>query len=336
VVTRRLGSQGPDLSVLGFGTWVTGGPWRFGWGPIDDDESVDAMRHAIEGGVNWIDTAAVYGLGHSEKVVGRAVRPYRVGEEVFVFTKCGRRWEEEAEGTRLYYDLRPESIREECEASLQRLGVEQIDLYQFHWPDIATGTPVEESWATMAELVDEGKVRWLGVSNFDVELLDRCETVRHVDSLQPPLNMLNRNARKELVPWCEAHGTGVIVYSPMASGLLTGSFSREGMERLDEGDFRRNAPPFQEPKLTQNLALVERLEDVAARLGTTLPALAVAWTLAVPGVTGAIVGARRPAQVDDWLGAADVQLDEATVAEIEGAIEQTDAGVDTPPSPPPP
>ena len=333
---RRLGSAGPELSVLGFGTWVTGGPWRFGWGPTDDDESVAAIRHAVEHGVNWIDTAAVYGLGHAEEVVGRALESYRVGEEVFVFTKCGRRWEEQQEGTRLFYDLRPESIREECEASLRRLGVERIDLYQFHWPDIATSTAVEESWGTMGELVDEGKVRWLGVSNFSVELLERCESVRHVDSLQPPLSLLNRHARLELIPWSSAHGTGVIAYSPMASGLLTGSFSREGIGRLAEGDFRRNAPPFQEPKLSQNLALVERLEALAARLQTTLPALAVAWALAVPGVTGAIVGARSPAQVDGWLGAADVELDEAKLAELERAIRETGAGVDTPPNPPPP
>jgi aryl-alcohol dehydrogenase-like predicted oxidoreductase len=335
VVTRRLGSQGPELSALGFGTWVTGGPWRFGWGPIDDDESIVAIRHAIEAGVHWIDTAAVYGLGHAETVVGRAIQPYRAGEDVFVFTKCGRRWEEEAEDTGIHYDLRPESIREECENSLRRLGVERIDLYQFHWPDIATGTAVEESWGTMAELVAEGKVRWLGVSNFDVPLLERCEAVRHVDSLQPPLNLLNRNARRELIPWSKANGTGVIVYSPMASGLLTGSFSRDGLERLAPDDFRRGAPAFQEPKLSQNLALVQRLASIAGRLETTLPALAVAWTLAVPGVTGAIVGARRPEQVDDWLGAADVALDKAALAEIERAIDEAGAGVDTPPNPPP-
>jgi aryl-alcohol dehydrogenase-like predicted oxidoreductase len=334
VVTRRLGSQGPELSVLGFGTWVTGGPWRFGWGPIDDEESVGAIRHAVEHGVNWIDTAAAYGLGHAEEVVARAIEPFRAGEDVYVFTKCGRRWEEQAEGTRIYFDLRPESIREECEASLRRLRVERIDLYQFHWPDLATGTAVEESWGTMGELVDEGKVRFVGVSNFSVELLERCEHVRHVDSLQPPLSLLDRNARRELIPWCAANGTGAIVYSPMASGLLTGSFSREGLERLAPDDFRRNAPPFQEPKLSQNLALVERLERVAHRLRTTLPALAVAWTLHVPGVTGAIVGARRAAQVDDWLGAADVSLDEAALAEIERAIEETGAGTDEPPTPP--
>jgi aryl-alcohol dehydrogenase-like predicted oxidoreductase len=334
VVRRRLGSAGPELSVLGFGTWVTGGPWRFGWGPTDDEESVAAIRRAIEAGVNWIDTAAVYGLGHSEEVVGRAVEPYRVGEEVFVFTKCGRRWDTE-DPSRLHYDLRPEAIRDECEASLRRLGVERIDLYQFHWPDIATGTPVEESWATMAELVDEGKVRWIGLSNSSVELLERCAAVRHVDSLQPPLSLLNRHARSELVPWCAAHGTGVIAYSPMASGLLTGSFSRERLASLAPDDFRRGAPPFQEPKLSQNLELVERARAIAERLGTTLPALAVAWVLAVPGVTGAIVGARRPEQVGDWLLAADVALDDATLAELERALGETGAGVDTPPSPPP-
>jgi aryl-alcohol dehydrogenase-like predicted oxidoreductase len=333
VVTRRLGTAGPELSVLGFGTWVTGGPWRFGWGPTDDDESVRAIRHAIEAGVNWIDTAAVYGLGHAEEVVRRAVEPYRVGEDVLVFTKCGRRWREDEESS-IYSDLRPESIREECEASLRRLGVERIDLYQFHWPDLATGTAVEESWAAMGELVDEGKVRWIGVSNFSLELLQRCERVRHVDSLQPPLSLLSRHARAELAPWCAEHGTGVICYSPMASGLLTGRFSRERLEQLAPDDFRREAAPFQEPKLSQNLDLVDRARAVAERLATTLPALAVAWVLSVPGVTGAIVGARTPEQVDDWLRAADLALDDATLAELERALEETGAGVETPPSPP--
>jgi aryl-alcohol dehydrogenase-like predicted oxidoreductase len=333
--TERLGSAGPELSVLGFGTWVTGGAWRFGWGSVDDDDSVAAIRHAIERGVNWIDTAAVYGLGHAEEVVARAVQPYRVGEDVFLFTKCGRMWDEQPDGTRLSYDLRPQSIRDQCEASLRRLGVERIDLFQFHWPDIATGTPVEESWEAMGQLVDEGKVRWLGVSNFSIELLARCEAVRHVDSLQPPLSLVNRHARSELIPWCAANGTGVIVYSPMASGLLSGSFSREGLDRLAPDDFRRGAPPFQEPKLSQNLAFVDRLESLAERLGTTTPALAIAWTLSVPGVTGAIVGARRPEQVDDWIGAAELVLEDDTLAELERAIEDTGAGVDTPPNPPP-
>jgi aryl-alcohol dehydrogenase-like predicted oxidoreductase len=334
VLTRVLGSEGPELSVLGFGTWVTGGRWKFGWGPADDSDSIDAIRHAVDCEVNWIDTAAVYGLGHAEEVVGRAIEPYEPGEDVLVFTKCGRRWPEQSEDAQPYYDLRPDSIREECEASLRRLGVERIDLYQFHWPDFGTGTPVEESWGTMAELVQEGKVRWAGVSNFDVALLERCEPILHVDSLQPPLSILNRHARQELIPWCERNGTGVIVYSPMASGLLTGSFNREGLDRLAPDDWRRRAPAFQEPKLSQNLALVERLEEVAGRLETTLPAVALGWTLAVPGVTGAIVGARTPAQVDDWLPAGDLVLEAATLAEIERAIEETGAGIEEPPAPP--
>jgi len=331
VVTRRLGSQGPDLSVLGFGTWAAGGPWRYGWGPADDDASVAAIRRAVDAGVNWIDTAPAYGHGHAEEIVGQALTPYHVGEEVFVFTKCGRRWQENGD---VYTDLRPESIRDECNASLRRLGVERIDLYQFHWPDFVTGTPVEESWQAMADLVDAGKVRWLGVANFDVPLLERCEAVRHVDSAQPPFSLLSRHARVELIPWCESNGTGAIVYSSMASGLLTGSFSRDRLERLPPDDFRRFAEPFQEPKLSQNLALVERARVVAERLETTVPALVVAWTLAVSGVTGAIVGARRPEQVDGWLAAADLELDDAARYELERAIEETGAGVDEAPSPP--
>ena len=241
--------------------------------------------------MNWIDTAATYASGHSEEVVGRAIQSFRAGEDVLVFTKCGRPWR----GGEVYYDLRPASIREECEASLKRLGVDRIDLYQFHWPDYGTGTPVEESWTTMAELVEEGKVRWIGVCNFYVALLDRCEAVCHVDSAQPPLSLLKRNARQELIPWCREHGTGVIGYSPMGSGLLTGSFNREGLDRLAEDDWRRRAPPFQEPKLSQNLALVERLAPIAERLGTNVASLAVAWAVAVPGVTGAKV---EPLSVD--------------------------------------
>jgi aryl-alcohol dehydrogenase-like predicted oxidoreductase len=331
VVTRRLGSAGPEITTLGFGTWALAGPYRFGWGPVDDDESVAAIRRAVEAGINWVDTAPTYGDGHSEEVVGRALEPFRTGEEVLVFTKCGRPWR----GGEVYYDLRPESIREECEASLRRLGVERIDLYQFHWPDYGTGTPVEESWGTMAELADEGKVRWLGVCNFDLPGLRRCEAVRHVDSLQPPFSLLNRHARRELVPWAREHGTGVIAYSPMASGLLTGSFNRDGLDRLAEDDWRRRAPAFQEPQLSRNLALVERLEPLAARLGVGVAALAIAWVLALPGVTGAIVGGRRASQLDDWLGAGDLQLDEQAAAEIEALLEETGAGTDEAPQPPP-
>jgi aryl-alcohol dehydrogenase-like predicted oxidoreductase len=309
------------------------GSYLVGGGAADDEEAAAAVRHAVEAGLNWVDTAAAYGFGHSEEVVGRALEGLRPGEDVYVFTKCGRNWYQTHPD--FAFDLRPESIRFECEQSLRRLGIERIDLYQFHWPDYGTGTPVEESWGAMAELVEEGKVRWAGVSNFSVELLERIEPVHHVDSLQPPLSLLSRHARTELLPWCERNGTGVIVYSPMASGLLTGSFNREGIERLAPDDWRRRAPMFQEPKLSQNLALVDRLAPVAERLGIGLAELAVGWTLAAPGVTAAIVGARRPEQVDAWLGAAGVTLSPDDLAEIESAVAKTGAGTADPPQPPP-
>ncbi len=332
--TRRLGRQGPEVTVVGFGAWAIGGPWRFGWGQVDDDDSIAAVRRAVELGVNWIDTAAVYGLGHSEEVVGRALRPYRVGEDVLVFTKCGRRWEGRPEGV-IENDLRPESIREECERSLRRLGVERIDLYQAHWPDWTTGTLLEESWGTMAALVDEGKVRWIGVSNFDVEQLERCEAVRHVDSVQPPLSLLVRGALPTVVPWAAAHGTGVLGYSPHASGMLAGGYDRARIAALGEDDSRRNAPAFTEPLLSQNLALVERLDALANRLGTTLSGLAIAWVLAQSGVTASIVGTRRPGHVDGWVAAADLVLDNRVLGEIAEAIAETGAGSDAPPEPAP-
>ena len=331
MVMRRLGRAGPEISALGFGTWALAGRYRFGWGAVDDDESVATIRRAVEAGVSWIDTAPTYGDGHSEEVVGRALEPFRAGEDVLVFTKCGRPWR----GGEVFFDLRPESIRAECEDSLRRLQVERIDLFQFHWPDYGTGTPVEESWGTMVELVEEGKVRWLGVCNFDVPRLEACEAIRHVDSLQPPLSLLNRHARRELIPWAHEHGTGVIAYSPMASGLLTGSFNREGLDRLAEDDWRRKAPPFQEPALSRNLALVDTLGPIASRLGVTGASLALSWVLAVPGVTGAIVGGRRPSQLDDWLGADRLELDGRTLAEIDSAVQAASAGTDEAPQPPP-
>lgn len=328
ITTRKLGSAGPDITTVGFGAWAVGGPYRFGWGPQDDDESVATIRHAIESGINWVDTAAVYGLGHSEEVVGRALEPWTVGEDVFVFTKCGRVWQGDLDTGGLVGDLRPASIRRECEQSLARLGVDRIDLYQFHWPDRDTGTPVEESWGTMVELIDEGKVRWGGVSNFDVSLLDRCEAVRHVDSLQPPLSLIHPSARDDVIPWCKDHGTGVLAYSPMASGLLTGKFDRERIEQLAPDDWRRGSKDFQEPNLSRNLALIERLRPIAERLGVGLPVLAVAWTLAIPGVTASIVGARRPDQVDGWLPAWRTELSDRDMAEIEDAL----AGAQTSPT----
>jgi aryl-alcohol dehydrogenase-like predicted oxidoreductase len=335
MLTRRLGVDGPEISVLGLGSWALSGPYQHGWGPVDDADSIAAIRRAVEAGVNWIDTAAVYGLGHAEEVVGRAIQPFRAGEDVFVFTKCGRR----LSGGEIVYDLRPESIRTECDESLRRLGLERIDLYQFHWPDYGTGTPLEESWGTMVELVSEGKVRWLGVCNFSVELLERCKAIRHVDSLQPPLSLLNHHARIELIPWCRENGTGVIVYSPMASGLLTGAFSHARIQELAPDDWRRFSPAFREPRLSRSLEFVNRLRPLAELLQCGLPALAVAWTLAVPGVTGAIVGARRPDQVGGWLPARSLELDEEVTREIERLAEETGAAVKTaplPPIPPPP
>jgi aryl-alcohol dehydrogenase-like predicted oxidoreductase len=309
---RRLGSDGPEISVVGVGAWAIGGPWRFGWGPQDDDESLAALHKAFDAGVNWVDTAAVYGLGHSEEVVGQAVREH--GGEVLVFTKCGRPWygREHNEPT---YDLRPETIRFELEQSLKRLGTDHVDLYQFHWPDTETGTPVEDSWATMADLVTEGKVRWAGVSNFDVQGLERCQRVRHVDSLQPPFSLINRSAAAEIA-WCAANGTGVLCYSPLGSGLLTGGFDADRVRDLPAGDWRRTDAEFRPPRLEANLELARRLEPVAERHGVPVAAVAVAWVLATDGVTGAIVGARRPSQVDGWLPAGDLQLAEADLAEL--------------------
>ena len=332
--TRRLGSKGPELSTVGFGAWAIGGPWRFGWGEVDDDDSIAALRRAVELGVNWVDTAAVYGLGHSEDVVRRALAPYRVGEEVFVFTKCGRRWEGRPDGV-IENDLRPESIREECERSLRRLGVERIDLYQFHWPDRTTGTALEDSWGTMVELVEEGKARWIGVANFDVDQLERCEAIHHVDSVQPPLSLLTRGARSTVVRWAADHGTGVIVYSPMGSGLLTGAFDHERIADLDPSDWRRESPAFQEPAVSRNLDLVARLGSIAERIGATVPELAVGWVLAQPGVTAAIVGARLPRHADGWAGASDLELEQSTLDEIDDAVAASGAGSDTPPQPPP-
>jgi len=331
--TATLGRSGATFTRLGLGTWAIGGPWQFGWGPVDDADSIATIREAIEAGINWIDTAAVYGLGHAEEVVGRALDGHAPGEDVFVCTKCGRRTLPDGSP---YGDLRPGSIREECEKSLRRLGVDRIDLYQIHWPDVDTGAPLEESWSTMAELADEGKARWIGVSNFDAEQLERCEAIRHVDSLQPPLSLLQRGALKQVIPTAARNGTGVIVYSPMASGLLSGRFDRERLANLAPDDMRLRRPEFTEPHLSRNLALVERLRTIADDLGATVAELAIAWTLAQEGVTGAIVGARRPGQVPQWIGAAGLEPSEAQLAAIDAALAETGAGTEELPTPPRP
>ena len=324
--TRRLGSDGPDITTVGFGAWAAGGGgWAFGWGPQDDAESVAAIRHAVAKGVNWIDTAAVYGYGHSEEVVGRALAGLPAAERPLVFTKCGLRWNDGDPMATPARDSRPLRVREECEASLRRLGVERIDVYQFHWPD-QTGTPLEDSWGAMLRLVDEGKVRWPGVSNYDVARLGRCEAVRHVASLQPPFSMIRRDAGGSEIPWCAAHGTGVIVYSPMQSGLLTDSFTAERVAALAPDDWRRQSPQYQPPSLARNLALRDSLRPIASKHGVSVASVAVAWTLAWPGVTGAIVGARSPKQVDGWLAAASLRLDANDLAAIVAAIGRTGAG----------
>lgn len=323
---RPLGSCGITITTVGFGSWALGGGgWSFGWGPQDDAASIAAMRHALELGVNWIDTAAVYGLGHSEEVVGRLLRSLPASERPLVFTKCGLVWGERDRMTEPRRTLKPESIRAECEASLRRLGVERIDLYQFHWPD-ESGVPVEDSWQEMARLVEEGKVRLAGVSNFDIMLLERCEAIRHVDSLQPPFSLIRREAGARELPWCAAHGTGVIGYSPMQSGLLTDGFDASRVAAMAEDDWRRRAEEFQQPNLGRNLALRDALRPIARRYQTTVAAVAIAWALSWPGFTGAIVGARSPQQVDGWIGAASLGLSAADLSEIAHAIESTRAG----------
>ena len=324
--TRPLGSSGFQITTVGFGSWaIGGGGWAFGWGPQDDAESIATMRHALDLGINWIDTAAVYGLGHSEEVVGKLLRELPPSQRPLVFTKCGLTWDPDNPMQVAKRILRPDTIRRECEASLRRLGVERIDLYQFHWPD-ETGTPVEDSWGAMVKLIEEGKIRAAGVSNFTVELLERCEAIRHVDSLQPQFSLVSRQAADKLLPWCKNHNTGVICYSPMQSGILTDGFTSERVAKMAGDDWRRRGPEFQEPALSRNLALRDALRPIAARYGASVSSIAVAWTLTWPGLSGAIVGARTPAQVDGWIQAATLQLTQEDLAEIAAAIAKTQAG----------
>jgi aryl-alcohol dehydrogenase-like predicted oxidoreductase len=323
---RRLGTTDLELTTVGLGAWaIGGGGWAYSWGPQDDASSIAAIHHAIRRGVNWIDTAAIYGLGHSEEVVGRALRELPASERPLVFTKGGmlpnreRPYEEPAR------DLRPDSIRREVEDSLRRLGVERIDLYQFHWPD-ETGTPVEDSWAELVRLVEEGKVRAAGVSNFDLALLERAERVRHVDSLQPPFSLIRRDAATKLIPWALEHRTGVIVYSPLQSGLLTDAFSANRVAAMANDDWRRGSAQFSEPQLSRNLRLRDALRPIAERHGVTVSAVALAWVLAWPGVTGAIVGARSPEQVDGWIAGGSLELEGSELEAIAGAVDRTAAG----------
>ena len=326
---RPLGTSGLAITTVGLGAWAIGGEWAFGWGPQDDADSIATIRRATELGINWIDTAAIYGLGHSEEVLGRALAALPAGQRPMVFTKCGIVADPDKPRRAPRTNLRPESIRRECELSLRRLGVERIDLYQFHTPD-ASGTAVEDSWSEMMELIAEGKVRAGGVSNFDVALLERCERLRHVDSLQPPFSMIRRGAAADVIPWCAAHATGVIVYSPMQAGLLTDRASAERFGALAATDWRRQqgalAEEFRPPRLERNLALRDALRPIADRHGVPVAAVAIAWTLAWSGVSGAIVGARAPEQIDGWIEGASVTLSPADLREIVAALERTGAG----------
>ncbi|HEY1774986.1 MAG TPA: aldo/keto reductase [Solirubrobacteraceae bacterium] len=310
--TTRLGETGLEITRLGVGAWaIGGGGWEFGWGPQEDEESIAAIHRALDLGVNWIDTAAAYGFGRSEEVVGRALdglqhRPY-------VFTKCSLL---EGRDRRVVHNLKRDSILREAENSLERLRIDAIDLYQIHWP--IPEEDIEEGWAALVELKDQGLVRHIGVSNFDIEQLRRTQQIAPVETLQPQYSLIEREAERDLLPFAESERTGVIVYSPMGSGMLTGGMTRERVESLPDDDWRNHDPRFQEPQLSKHLALVERLKHVAARYDTSPGAVAVAWALRNPAVDGAIVGFRRPAQVDPILTAANLDLTDQDLIEIEG------------------
>jgi aryl-alcohol dehydrogenase-like predicted oxidoreductase len=311
--TTQLGQTGLEITRVGFGAWaIGGGGWEFGWGPQDDRESIEAIHHAIEQGINWIDTAAAYGFGRSERTVGRALEG--VAERPYVFTKCSLL---EGPGRTVAHSLKRDSILREAEASLARLGIDAIDLYQIHWP--IPDEDIEEGWRALADLHDEGLVRHIGVSNFDVDQLQRIQQIAPVETIQPQYSLIEREAEAELLPFAEREGIGAIIYSPMGSGLLTGRMTRERIENLADDDWRKRDGRFNEPQLSQNLALVARLEAVADRHDTTPGAVAVAWTLRHPAVDGAIVGFRRSDQVDPILPAANLELTDQDIADIEGS-----------------
>jgi aryl-alcohol dehydrogenase-like predicted oxidoreductase len=314
-----------DITRVGFGAWAAGGGgWSFSWGPQDDEDSIAAIRHAVEAGVNWVDTAAVYGLGHSEQVVAEAMKGIPEADRPFIFTKCGLVWDKEDPYVAPRRVGEPASIRAECEASLRRLQVEAIDLLQMHWP-AEDGASLEDYWSALLQLKEEGKIRAAGLSNHDITQLQAAEAVGHVDTLQPPFSAIRRTAATDIA-WCAGSSAGVIVYSPMQAGLLTGAFSAERVAGLHQDDWRARNPEFAGQRLQRNLALAEALRPIAHEHDTTMAAVAVAWALSWPGVTGAIVGARSTQQVDGWLPAATLELSEVELGDITRAIESTGAG----------
>lgn len=313
---RQLGPTDMHITRIGYGAWaIGGGNWEYGWGPQDDDESIATIHAALDHGINWIDTATAYGLGHSEEIVARALKG--MAEKPYIFTKCALLWDEQGI---VYGNLKADSVRRECEASLRRLQVERIDLYQIHWPD--PDEDLEEGWRTLVDLQAEGKVRHIGVSNCDVAQMERIGAIAPVASLQPPYSLIAPDVQEEILPYCAANNIGVIVYSPMYSGLLTGAMTRERVANFPENDWRRGSSEFQEPRLTRNLALADLLVGIGQKHGQTAAAIAIAWTLHNPAVTGAIVGARRPAQIDGFIGAVDVRLDADDLACIESFLAQ--------------
>jgi aryl-alcohol dehydrogenase-like predicted oxidoreductase len=320
--SRKLGNSDLHITPVGYGAWAIGGSgWQFAWGSQDDNDSIAAIHRALELGVNWIDTAAVYGLGHSEEVVARALKSWS-GPRPYVFTKCGLRWDDDGNVRKV---LNAESIRHEVEDSLRRLSVEVIDLYQIHWPPDPDSAELEEGWSTLASLQRQGKVRWIGVSNFSVQQLRRAQAVASVTSLQPRYSLVHREAEDQVLPYCSRENIGVIVYSPMASGLLTGVMTRERAAKLSKDDWRRAHPDFIEPNLSRNLALVERLHQIARRHNRSAGEVAIAWTLHNAAVTGAIVGARNAHQAEGVMRAGELRLTDEDVSEIETFVTETAA-----------
>ena len=316
---KPLGNSDLEITPLGIGAWAMGGSgWKFAWGEQDDNDSIDAIRAALDAGLNWIDTAAVYGLGHSEEIVGKAI--HGMSNKPFIFTKCGRRWDEQGE---IYPSIKAASIRQECENSLRRLRIDRIDLYQMHWPE--PDADIEEGWTEMARLREEGKARWIGVSNFNVQQMERAMNIAPITSLQPPYSLLARKAEAEILPFAREKGIGVIVYSPMRAGLLTGKMTRERALNLPGDDWRRRDKDFQEPQLNRNLELVERLREIGQRHGHSPGEVALAWTLHNPAVTGAIVGLRRADQINGTVGALTFRLSDTEVDEIESFFKAAQA-----------
>ena len=311
--TKRLGNSDMNITRIGLGTWAIGGTWRWGWGEQDDSNSIATIREAIDHGINWIDTAAVYGLGHSEEIVGKALREMK--DKPYVFTKGTKIWDSAGNVSE---SMKAESLRKEVEASLVRLGVEVIDLYQIHWP--IPDEQIEEGWETLAKLKDEGKIRYIGVSNFSVSQLRRAEKIAPVTSLQPPYNLIRQDVAKEILPYCEQQNIGVIVYSPMASGLLSGKMSRERIAAMDPTDWRKTNPDFTEPNITRNLAFQKLLAEIATQYDATAGEVAIAWTLINPAVTGAIVGMRKPGQIDGVIRAVELKLSDAEILRMESFL----------------